>query len=557
MFNSFTHKKIFYLNLIFWIGLTSLVYEIYSTKVLFLFFMETSHAVTIAISAFLAGLAFSSLLFSSLARNSTKNNLLIIFWMQIAVIVYGYFILKQYYLIPQVIDFLRANVESVGFANFLKIIIIWIYLFIPAFFIGGSFPLVNGLYLESVEKGTRDTGLVYFWDTFGSILGAFLAGFLLLPQLGFRLTCVVAIFINLLIALSIAPKKKWYIFILLFGLLILINEYFFYQKNKINIIPDDSTPLVHALQPQENLSSSFLTDKPTNKNLMASAAIPEYPELDKIFGNILFQENSPFGKITIGNNAREQDGNKVLFVNYRDMCHSQSHSSESKIGVLATSNLPENSRVLNIGLGCGFTAGAINQQKTVTKLDVAEINAVVAKGTSQFFTKENGDVLNSPKTTLLIEDGAEFIRNTQNKYNAIVIDIEEVSVIYSSPLYTKEYFTIAKNKMSDDGILALWAQRGGEEFEKIIYNTLRSVFENVEIIMIDGFYTFYASSSSTRMPDPALAGRTTSLAKQEVKKVLDNPINLINTLDNQILEKYFDVRAYFNLPIDYEEEFIK
>ena len=183
-----------------------------------------------------------------------------------------------------------------------------------------------------------------------------------------------------------------------------------------------------------------------------------------------------------------------------------------------------------------------------------------AKGTSQFFTKENGDVLNSSKTTLFVKDGAELIRNTQTKYNAIVIDIEEVSVIYSSPLYTKEYFALSKNKMSSDGVLALWAHRGGNEFEKIIYNTLKSVFNNVSVAMINGFYTFYASNSKTIMPDFALANVVTSATDQQIKDVLKNPIDLINTLDNPILEKYFDIRSYFNLPVNYvnyKEKYIK
>ena len=75
--------------------------------------------------------------------------------------------------------------------------------------------------------------------------------------------------------------------------------------------------------------------------------------------------------------------------------------------------------------------------------------------------------------------------------------------------------------------------------------------------MINGFYTFYASNSKTIMPDFALANVVTSATDQQIKDVLKNPIDLINTLDNPILEKYFDIRSYFNLPVNYKEKYIK
>jgi len=479
----------------------------------------------------------------------------IIFWMQIAVAFYGYFVLKQYNLIPQIIDFLRVNVENLGAVNLLKIITIWIYLFIPAFFIGGSFPLINGLYLESVEKGTSNTGLVYFWDTFGSILGAFLAGFFLLPQFGFRLTCVIAVIINLLIALLIVPKREWRIFILIFGLLIIVNEYSFYHKNIAPSTLDAPLPTTNIFQSQEK-SESYLNNKKIDTSSTPNLALREYPELDKIFGDILFQESSPFGKITIGNNAFQNPENKVLFINYRDMCHSQSHLSESEMGSIVANQIPPKSRVLNIGFGCGFTADAIAQQPNVDFLDIAEINPVVIKGARQFFKQENNNVLENIKTNLHIEDGAEFIRNTQNQYNAIIIDIEEVSIIYSSPLYTKEYFTIANQKLKSDGVLALWAHKGNRVFEKIIYNTLKTTFKNVNIIIIDGFYTFYASNSTENLPTSSINKPLSDSEQKQIQEVIDNSVSLINTLDNKVLEKYFNTQSYFNLPTDYKEDFL-
>lgn len=503
--------------MIFFIGLSALIYEIYSTRVLFLFFLETNKAITIAISSFLAGLAFSSLIFSRLTRDKLDKNVKIIFYMQLAIVVYGFFILKQYGLIPQIIDYFNTHVANKTLSGLLENSVIWIYLFIPAFFIGGSFPLINGLYLEEVDKGTRNTGMVYFWDTFGSILGAFLAGFLLLPYFGFRVTCLIAVSINLVLAIFIAPSKIWRVMLTILIILMVGYEYWHYQG-------------------LESYSS------PNSKAII-------YPELDSIFGDILFQEMSPFGRVTIGNNAAGLKDNKALFINYRDMCHSQKTNNMTYVGKLLAGKVPENSHLLNIGFGCGFTASAMAGEKNVSLLDIAEINPVVIKGVKKHFKDENGDVLNSPKTTLMITDGAELIRTTKDTYQGIVISIEEVTIIYSSPLYTKEYFEIAKKKMAPNGVLGIWGYNAGYNFEKVLYNTLGVVFKNVTVDVVDGSYVFFASDSLDYLP------QNTSKDQKGVTEMLRIPNTEINTLDNKALEKYFTSQNYYGFDKNYNEEF--
>ena len=519
----------YYLNLIFWIGFSSLIYEIYSTKVLFLFFLESSQAVTLAITAFLAGLAFSSLWFSGLAKQSALNNMRILWGMQLAVILYAYFILKNYALIPELIDWLKARISSPAGLNFAKIAIIWLYLFIPAFFIGGSFPLINGLYLNGRQEQTQGTGLVYFWDTLGAIAGAFLAGFCLLPQLGFRATVIIAMSVNLCIAIVIAPGKWLRTLLVVLALAMLGGEASSYASHR------------KAEQRQEAGNSAY----------------PEYPELDSIFGKILFQQMSPFGRITIGADAFDEKGNKALFVNYRDMCRSSQHESEAGIGALVAARSPENSRILSIGFGCGFTAKAIAGARKVAKLDIAEINRTIVAGAAQHFSKENDDVLNNPKTTLHIIDGAEYLRDTKVLYDAIVVDIEEATIIYSSPLYSKEYFQIAKQRMKAEGVFGLWAFDGDPDFQKVLYNTLKAVYKHVSLIRIEGKYTYYASDSSLNLPVSRAGSHPGPQEMQDTKVLLSTPNVEINTLDNNVLGKYFRVRQVFNLPLGYSEAFLR
>src|SRR5881296_2223658 len=112
-------SRFFYLHLIFWVGFTALIYEIYSVHVLFLFMVETTHAAALAISSFLGGLALSSLVFTRIRRKAdhqTRERILI--GMQLFVAAYAWAVLTRYDWIPTMSDFIDAHVQEPGLAAF-------------------------------------------------------------------------------------------------------------------------------------------------------------------------------------------------------------------------------------------------------------------------------------------------------------------------------------------------------------------------------------------------------------------------------------------------------
>jgi spermidine synthase len=166
----------------FLVGFASLVYEVYGAKVLFLYVVETTHAVAILLSAFLAGLAVSSLVVARHAAERHARRWLS--GLQIAAAVYAFSILQRHDLIPRAFDGVHGAVGNESVADALSLVIAWIYLFFPGFFMGGAFPLLTSLAAPSETSTIRNVGEVYFWDTCGAIAGALVCGFLLLPWLG-------------------------------------------------------------------------------------------------------------------------------------------------------------------------------------------------------------------------------------------------------------------------------------------------------------------------------------------------------------------------------------
>jgi len=501
-------SRFYLLSVIFFIGFAALIYEIYSVQVLFMFFVNNTHAVSIAISSFLAGLAVSSIAFSWYVGDRA-HNLRIIFWMQLAAAIYGAFILHRVDLVPALLDIIYSHVETPATIELLKVGLMWMFLFVPAFFIGGALPLINGLYMQQHETGTRDTGVVYFWDMLGAILGALLAGFLFLPKLGIYWTSLIPVAINLLICFACVTSRRTLAWAILFTFVII--GALTYQK-----ISRDS-------------------DQPANP-------------LDKNFGKIVFQKESPFGRITVG----DTQFSRRLFINYRAMCDENSgRYSEGQLGKILSALVKPAERGLNIGLGCGTTAASMAMFGAFKQLDIVEINPVVKEAAERYFDKANHDVVRAPHVNTMIANGAEYVRTNDQIYDAIAIDIEEVNIIYSSPLYTKEYFDIIKTRLTPNGVLGVWSFEVNDDFSKVMYNTLKASFEHVVLFPTLSANLYFASSKPIdKFP---LVTEPKYLERQRI--ILGNPNKGINTLNYKLLEKYYNVGRIFGLPSDYTEPF--
>jgi spermidine synthase len=125
-------------------------------------------------------------------------------------------------------------------------------------------------------------------------------------------------------------------------------------------------------------------------------------------------------------------------------------------------------------------------------------------------------------------------------------------VIYSSPLYTMEYFDIIKQRLKPGGIFALWSYYAGNPVSKILLNTARQVFPSVKVRVIDHAIVFFASNRALEsvVPDDEIEA-------EKIAEIEKTPILEINTLDHRILENHYNMRAVFGFPAHYQEPFVR
>jgi spermidine synthase len=136
--------------------------------------------------------------------------------------------------------------------------------------------------------------------------------------------------------------------------------------------------------------------------------------------------------------------------------------------------------VLVIGCGAGVTAGAVSVDPAVEKVTIAEIEPLVVRTVSAYFSRYNHDVIRNPKVQVQLDDARHFLVTTRQTFDAITSDPLDPWVKGAAMLYTKEFFELAKRHLNPGGAVTLFVQlyQSNEDAVKSEIGTFFDAFPN-------------------------------------------------------------------------------
>ncbi len=182
-------------------GAASLIYQIVWTKNLVLIMGVTVYAISTVLSSFMAGLALGSFAFGRLA-DRIKKPLLFYAILECGIGLYAILIPILFKLITRIYIVLHEPAESGGpWIPVIRFVLCFLVLLVPTTLMGGTLPVLTKFFVNRERAIGLGVGLLYAVNTAGAVLGAFGAGFLLIPILGIPWTTSVAVCINLAVAL--------------------------------------------------------------------------------------------------------------------------------------------------------------------------------------------------------------------------------------------------------------------------------------------------------------------------------------------------------------------
>ena len=332
----------------------------------------------------------------------------------------------------------HSNWVNFLFNNLLKTALI---VLIPSFLMGITFPLLNKLYVNRIENVSNKVGNLYAINTIGAICGSLICGFLFIPILGINRSIV---FISIIIFVLVSY---------------LVFRFLFSEKYR---------PLIFSLLAVSIAGFVFLF----------YIKLPPFISYDeKDIEEILFYEEGVAATTKVYVNPA---GYKKMTVN-GVLMGGDFNKAMRKQKMLVYIPLLLKADVQNIyvvGLGTGITLKEFVNFSGSAKIDCAEICPSVLNG-SKLFMNDIKDTYNSSKVRMLIEDGKNYLKITDQKYDIISSDtMLKRGSAGNGIMYSKEYYDLCNQHLTDGGIFIQWVPLYlSEEIHKMIIRTALKSFK--------------------------------------------------------------------------------
>jgi len=253
-------------------------------------------------------------------------------------------------------------------------------------------------------------------------------------------------------------------------------------------------------------------------------------------------------------------------------------TAQTAFALVPTMYTARRDRALCIGLGTGRTAFALRALGFPT-VDIAEIAPGIA-GAAPSFAHINGAVLTDPRAHLFLEDGRNLLLLRPRRYDLITAEISSIWFAGSTNLYSREFYRLVRSRLEPDGVMQQWVQLHHLDFEALgtVLATVAEVFPYVSLWNVGGqglitatarpqsveagYFDAVAAHARTLgwEPEtiPATLHRVASgrlLATDDVAALVRGSRFVLNTDRNRRLE-YLTPR-YNHLAIDYPKENMK
>ena len=318
----------------------------------------------------------------------------------------------------------------------------------PATLWGASFPLALAAAATRGEDPGRLVGNVYAANTIGAVAGALSASLLLIPRIGSQHAEQMMMALSALAGLLVLRPAR------------LRRAAFASRVAAAGLalwLLQSVPPVPGLLVAHGRFAATFVDQRVDviymGEGLQSSVAVSRFPN-----GRLGYHNA---GKIQASSAPEDMRLQRML-------------------GHLTTLVPRDPRSVLVIGCGAGITAGAVSIDPRVERVTIAEIEPLVPRIVSTYFTAENHDVVRNPKVHLRIDDGRHHLLTTKQRFDAITSDPLDPWVKGAAMLYTREFFEAARDHLNPGGVVTLFVQLydSSPEAVKSEVATFFSVFPN-------------------------------------------------------------------------------
>lgn len=366
--------------------------------------------------------------------------------------------------------------------------------FIPTMILGTLSPYAVKLQSVSMpNQGIGNTaGSIFFWSTIGSIVGSLATSFYLIPHFGIDMILVgnaLFLFLLGLIPLIMLDKRvvRTYVFVF-------IVPFMFMWALALMLVGHDKALALY--------SKDGLYEKIVIK--------------DAVYGGrptrFFMQDMSNSGAMYLDTN----DPLDLVF-------------DYTKYYALYQIFLPQVKHALVIGGGAYSIPKALVAELPEATVEVAEIEPSLPALGKQYF-----QLTDTPRLVTHIEDGRRLLQATDKTYELIYSDVYYSLFSVPAQFTTQEFFSIAKDRLADDGVFIANMigdlSRREPSFIMTEMKTFQTVFPNSYFFAVDSpqstatqniIFVGYKSDKKIDMHSDAILSHKDAIIRALLEKVID------------------------------------
>ena len=487
-------------------GFSVLSLQIIWLRIFKIYLTNTSYTFALISSLVILGLFFGSWIFKkySYKINDYGQTMLKALMLMGLLTGFGLIILIK---MPEIIMFPFKELLSIPFIKLLLMPGIAAILVVlpPTIVSGFAFPLAIRIFSSGYQSICNDVGKVLTLNTLGSVIGPFVATFVIIPFLGVGVSILLVVLLIFIVSVYFSYKLKEVkhskiykpvLFIISFILLVTIV-----YKPQIRILP---------------------------------------PSFSKVEKEVLFYKETVEASLVVSKEKTSRSAVKTTYVNNAVVIGSTYDAIKAvkMIGHLPFFAGLKCNDVLVVGFGIGVTTSTIASHPEVKTIDCVELAGGLRKATS-FYSDINNNIIADPRLNFIQGDGRHYLQLTSKKYDLISSDPTH-PVLGSANLYSEEYFKLCKAHLNPAGMVSQYLplhKLMPEDFKGII-KTFRSVFPGATVWLGHTHAILVGSVEPLKIDFAEWEKNISKIGKDPV--FYTNPYYLAATLmlDNNIIEQF-------------------
>jgi spermidine synthase len=484
-------------------GMCALALEVLWTRGIAIAVGTTTYSFTVMLAAFLTGIWLGSWLHALLPLRRLSVPL----QFGLVMCAIGLSSSVASFWIPQLPELaVPLNVELYGPLPRIRggtaLLLGFLVMLVPCLFMGVAFPLAGEARALLGRGFGRSAGDALGLNTLGSIAGSLLAGFAIIPALGLQRGMLV-----------VAAGYT------LYGCVVLGAATLATSRSRVWLVAPAGLALAALLLP--------VSVRPWNVDVLGAfqntqiryyLGAGEEPDVrGRMEGwTVLYYREGRVSTVSVV----DQGWDRTLIVNGKAVASDDPVDAHIQLllGHVPLLAHPDPKSTIVIGMGTGITLGSVTAHPGLERIVLAEIEPAVL-GARPWFAQSNGDPLGDPRLRVVIQDGRNFLKTSDERFDVITADPIHPFTRGSAYLYTEEYYRIALSRLTEAGVMCQWLPITALSIEDVqsVVGTFAKVFPHTSLWQSSHDTLLIGSAAPPRVDWNDLTRR---LAQPSVKRQL-------------------------------------